>query len=61
MKLSARNIGLCPVRPAEISPLLGRLSRFQTRWAHRLQVYVPTHANRSKMYHKSMLQCTRAV
>src|SRR5437879_1195428 len=37
---SARNIGLRPVRPAD-NLFAVRFSGFQTRWAHRLKVYVP--------------------
>jgi hypothetical protein len=37
---TAWNIGLCPVRPADMFSAL-RFSGLQTRWAHRLQVCVP--------------------
>ena len=34
-----RNIGMVPVRPADVSSAI--FNRFETYWAHRLEVYVP--------------------
>jgi len=36
-----RNIGLCLVRPADVLSAALVSTGFKTRWAHRLQVYVP--------------------
>ena len=49
-----RNIGSWPVRTAETFSVAGEPSGFQTHWAHRLQVYIPTYRRGSRIILKEI-------